>query len=405
MGKSTSNKSKGDEARLRLRNMLMVALGQKKMFKRLIPATLHLAVYLGFLLINIEVLEIVLDGMLGTHRLFLSWMGEVYGMMINFFEFLAVLVIVACLVFIVRRHVLKVARFQSSEMRRWPKVDALLILLFEIALMIAILVMNGADQALQARGVLGYHHTGILFFSHLLVPIFQGLDTSMLIVIERVAWWLHIVGILSFGYYITYSKHLHLALAFPATFWARLMSQGKMINMDEVTTEVQSMLGLETSNEVAGEVPRLGAKDVEDLTRKNLLDAYSCSECGRCTSVCPANMTGKKLSPRKILMDTRDRMEEKGKEIKQGIVSKKALLGDFITAEEINACTTCNACTEACPINLNPLEIILGLRRYAAMEESSSPAQWNQMYSNIETSFSPWKFPAQDRFKWKDDLK
>ncbi len=389
----------------RFKNMLLVAFGQKKMFKKLIPAVLHLFIYVGFLVINLEVLEFVVDGILGTHRVFAPWLGSFYSVLMNVFEFLAVAVLLACVFFLIRRNVLKVSRFWSAEMTQWPRLDANLILITEIVLMTAILTMNAADQILQTRDS-HYAATGSLFFSSYLIPLFENLETTSLIIIERFAWWFHIIGILCFAVYVTYSKHLHIFLAFPNTYFASLEPKGHITNMPVVTNEVKSMLGLGTSETATGEPGRFGAKDVNDLPWTSLVSAYSCTECGRCTSECPANQTGKKLSPRKIMMDTRDRLETIGKTLAtggDGLNDGKTLLNDYITKEEINACTSCNACVEACPVMINPLEIIIELRRYVAMEESGSPAQWNSMFQNMETSFAPWKFSAADRFNWAKD--
>lgn len=415
VGRIRSNINLGREASLkkdpqRWINVLLIALGQKKMFKNWIPALLHLFIYVGFILINVEVLEIILDGILGTHRLFAPVFGGFYSILISFFEVLVVLVMASCVAFLWRRNVSKVQRFSRPEMKGWPTVDANLILIIELVLMVAILSMNAADLVLQSQGVEHYASTGSFLVSSGLRPIFSGLDSGTLVLVERLAWWLHITGIFAFALYVTYSKHLHIFMAFPNTYFGRLTPKGQMEDMDEVTNEVKLMLGLPVEGESAPppEGFRFGAKDVTDLSWKNIMDAYACTECGRCSAECPANLTGKKLSPRKIMMDTRDRAEEIGQlraAGKESEVTAKSLLEDYILKEEINACTSCNACVEACPVTINPLDIILQMRRYVAMEESASPASWNAMFQNVETNFAPWKFSAQDRFAWAEELK
>tara|TARA_A100000164_G_scaffold27877_1_gene21716 strand:- start:552 stop:1871 length:1320 start_codon:yes stop_codon:yes gene_type:complete len=400
--KSFNNKSE------KIKNVLLLALGQKKMFKKIIPAVLHFLIYVGFILINIEVLEIIIDGVFGTHRVFASIFNDSYNYVISFFEFLALLVIISCVFFLTRRNILKIDRFQKVELFGWPNLDANIILIAEIILMVAILTMNAADLSLQNINSTNYTKTGLFIFSNYLTPLLSSYDESQLIFIERTAWWIHIVGIFSFALYVTYSKHLHIFLAFPNTYYANNEPLGKMKNMPEITSEINMMLGIANNPEVQEQpTNRFGAKDISDLSWKNLLDAYSCTECGRCTEECPANLTGKKLSPRKIMMDTRDRAEEYGEILDKNKNPdiENFLLDSYITREEINACTSCNACTEACPININPLEIILELRRYVALEESKAPNEWNMMFQNIETNFSPWKFPIEDRFKWNKENK
>lgn len=404
---------RSDNPSLRMATMLRIAFGQKKMFDRPIIGLMHFIVYAGFLLINIEVLEIVLDGILGTHRLFAPFLGNTYLYLIDFFEFLAVGVLLVCAIFLIRRNITKVERLQPTrhrELNGFPVIDANIILTSEIVLMIALLSMNAVDSILQERGNEHYHLIGTFAFSGFLKPIFSGWTDSALVIYERIAWWFHIAGILAFAVYVTYSKHLHIFLAFPNTYFSNLNPKGEMSNMPSVTKEVQIMLGLaQPDNEAPAEIARFGAKDVKDLSWKNLMDAYSCTECGRCTSQCPANLTGKQLSPRKIMMDTRDRLEIVGKNMEANggnfVDDGKSLLGDHISAEELRACTTCNACVQECPINISPLDIILQLRRFQIMEESDAPASWNAMFSNLENNQAPWKFSTNDRFNWADSLK
>lgn len=404
---------RSDNPSERLQTMLRIAFGQKKMFDRPIVGIMHFVIYAGFLLINVEVLEIVLDGILGTHRVFAPVLGSLYPILINFFEILAFGVFSVCLIFLIRRNITKVERLQAArhrELNGFPVIDANTILFAEIILMTALLSMNAVDSILQERGNEHYHQVGSFVISSFLKPIFINWNETALIVYERTAWWLHILGILGFALYVTYSKHLHIFLAFPNTYFSNLKPKGEMSNMPEVTKEVQIMLGLSQPDAQAStEIARFGAKDIKDLSWKNLMDAYSCTECGRCTSACPANITGKALSPRKIMMDTRDRLEEVGRNLSVNggifVEDGKALYGDYISSEELRACTTCNACVQECPINISPLDIILQLRRYQIMEESSAPASWNAMFSNLETNQAPWKFSPSDRFNWANDVK
>ncbi|GAB3924233.1 (Fe-S)-binding protein [Larkinella terrae] len=404
-----------DRPNERLNIMLRVAFGQKKMMTNVTVGLMHFVIYVGFIIVNIEVLEIALDGIFGTHRLFAPFTGAVYPFLINTFEILALGVWIVCAVFLIRRFVTKVPRFQPErhrEMTRWPRTDAALILTFEILLMTAFLTWNASDSVLRERGVGHYNElkgVGNFVISQFLMPLFANWSDTALVVCERFMWWFHILGILFFAVYLTYSKHLHIVLAFPNTYFSDLKPKGEIKNMPEITKEVQLALGIMQAdpNETPVEPGRFGARDVRDLTWKNLMDAYSCTECGRCTAACPANITGKKLSPRKIMMDTRDRLED----IQQGWQQNgpdyddgKTLLGDYITAEEINACTTCQACVQECPVNINPLEIILQLRRYKIMEEAQAPASWNAMFSNVENNMAPWKFSPGDRFNWADQV-
>lgn len=391
----------------RWKNLLLLALGQKKMFKNKLVAVMHLVIYAGFIIINLEVLEILLDGIFGTHRLFFPYLGSFYTFLINFFEILAVGVIIVCVLFLSRRNILKLKRFISKDLNGWPRSDANYILIVEIILMSFFLTMNATDRALQLQGSEQYHNTGSFVFSGLLAPLFSTLSTTTLIGIERTCWWIHIVGILAFLNYLPYSKHLHIILAFPNAYYARLPLLGKMTNMAAVQNEVKYMMQPELAPPGDAQPMKFGAKDIVDLSWKNLLDAYSCTECGRCSAACPATLTGKLLSPRKIMMDTRDRATEVGKNITANGEFKddgKTLVKDYITVEELRACTTCNACVEACPVSISPLDIIIQLRRSLIMEDSNAPQEWNGMFSNIENNFAPWKFSPEDRDKWVEDL-
>ena len=380
---------------LRWKNVLLLALGQKKMFKNPLVACLHLVIYAGFIIINLEIIEIILDGILGTHRLFSSSLGVLYSWLINTFEVLAVGVIIVCVVFLIRRNVIKLQRFASKDLNGWPRSDANYILLTEIILMCLFLTMNATDTLL--------HSQKSFLCSSLLHPLFSGMGSNSIEIIERICWWLHITGILAFLNYLPYSKHLHIILAFPNAYYARLFPAGKLHNMPSVQNEVLYAMQPELAPADAPPPARFGAKDVTDLIWKSLMDAYSCTECGRCTAACPANMTGKLLSPRTIMMKTRDRLEEVGKNIdanKQFVEDGKSLLRDYITEEELRACTTCNACVEACPVSISPLDIIMELRRNLIMEESRAPQEWNATFSNIENNFAPWKFSQDERDAW-----
>lgn len=398
-----------DNPSLRWKNLALLALGQRKMFKNTFVAIMHLIIYAGFLIINIEVLEIVLDGIFGTHRLFLPFLGSLYTFLINFFEWLAVGVIVVCVLFYARRNIIKLKRFIGKDLNGWPRSDANYILITEIVLMSLFLTMNATDQVLQSRGFEPDHYkiTGAFFFSNMLTPLFNGFSNETIVVIERTAWWIHITGIFAFLNYLPYSKHLHIMLAFPNAYYTRLVSPGIIKNMHAVQNEVLYAMQPEMAPTDAAPPASFGAKDIFDLSWKNLLDAYSCTECGRCTAACPASITGKLLSPRKIMMDTRDRMEEVGKNInanKKFIPDEKSLLHNYITVEELRACTTCNACVEECPISISPLDIIMELRRSLIMEESNAPQEWNGTFSNIENNFAPWKFSPDDRDAWAKEM-
>jgi heterodisulfide reductase subunit C len=395
-----------DNKSTRWKNVLLLAFGQKKMFRNPLVAVMHFIIYAGFIIINIEVLEIAIDGLFGTHRIFAQPLGSLYPWLIDAFEFLAVGVFTVCIIFLLRRNVVHVKRLWSKELNGWPKSDANYILITEILLMSFFLTMNAADTALQQRGFGEYAHhlTGNFTFSVWLQPLFANMSDHSLMILERTCWWLHITGIFAFLNYLPYSKHLHILFAFPNAYYGRLEPKGKFDNMPEIQNEVLYAMQPELApTEAEPSHKKFGAKDVFDLSWKNLLDAYSCTECGRCTAACPANITGKVLSPRLIMMKTRDRVDEVGKNINTNKSFKddnKTLLHEYITPEELRACTTCQACVEECPVSINPLDIIIQLRRFLIMEESNAPQEWNAMFSNIENNFAPWKFSPDDRDKW-----
>ena len=376
--------------------MIRIALGQSKMVRRPIAGVLHIVVYLGFIIINIELIEIIIDGVFGTHRIFSS-MGVFYGFLIGSFEIFAVLVLISVLIFWFRRNLIRLKRFYELKMIGWPKLDADLILYFEIALMSLFLLMNATDVEFQ-----NMNNGNVI--SGMIYPYFTEFSIESLHVFERTFWWLHIIGILIFLNYLYYSKHLHIILAFPNTFYGSIENKGKLNNMNSVTNEVNIMLGKSNESEISEDV-NFGASDVKDLSWLQLLNAYSCTECGRCTNSCPANITGKKLSPRKIMMDIRDRIEEVGKIIDLNgsfVDDDKKLIGDYISEEELWACTSCNACVEECPISINPLSVIMDMRRYLIMENSSAPGELNNMMSNIENNGAPWPYNQQDRLNWNE---
>ncbi len=390
-----------DRPKERFMHMLRLAFGQQKMHRNLLVGVLHLVVYLGFIIINIELLEIVIDGIFGTHRV-LAFLGSTYDFAIAAFEWFALSVIAAVLVFWFRRNLIHIARFRSAEMKGWPKLDANLILVIEVVLMLLFLTMNAADYALQLREEPHYPRAGLFPMSSVLTPLFDSWSTANLILMERSAWWAHILGILGFLNYLYYSKHLHILLAFPNTFYAQLTPKGQFASNEVVTREVKAMLSMQEPD-ATQEIERFGAKDVTDLTWLQLMNAYSCTECGRCTAACPANQTGKLLSPRKIIMDTRDRAEILTKSKLDTATQEATLLDHHISREELWACTSCNACVEACPIEINPLSIIMKMREYIVMEEAAAPADLNAMMSNIENNGAPWAFNAQDRMNWVND--
>lgn len=408
LGKEINRKDRPNE---RLNLMLKVAFGQSKMLVRIIPGLLHLAVYVGFLLINLEVFEIVLDGLFGTHRITAPILGGLYDILIAVFEVFMALVTIACVIFLIRRQG-TVLRLKMEELRGFPQIDASVILVTEIILMTALLFMNASDQILQTRGVEHYIKAGIFPVSSLLTPMLMGLSNESLVIIERVSWWFHILGILAFLNYLPYSKHFHIILAFPNVYFSKLEPKGQFDNNEAITKEVKLMMDPEaafnTPVEENAQPQKFGAKDIFDLNWVQLLNAYTCTECGRCTSVCPANITGKKLSPRKIMMSTRDRLEHVGqildKNKGQWVDDGKTLLRDYITEEELWACTTCNACAEACPVNIDPVSIIIDLRRHLVMEESKASESINVMFNNIQNNGAPWAFSPSDRANWTQNI-
>ena len=399
-----------DHKKERWTNVFRIALGQSKMVVRPIAGILHVVVYVGFVIINIEVLEIIIDGLFGTHRIF-SGLGTLYNILIASFELLAFLVLVSVIIFWIRRNIKRIKRFLSPEMKGWPKNDANIILYFEMVLMSLFLIMNATDLQLQILGAEHYTKAGSFPISSFLLPLFENLSQSSLIILERSAWWLHITGIFIFLNYLYLSKHLHILLAFPNVYYGSVSPKGKFKNLESVTNEVKLMMDPTVDPFAAPaegvSVPaKFGASDVLDLSRTQLLNAYTCTECGRCTSNCPASQTGKKLSPRKIMMDTRDRLEEIGKNIDTNgvfIPDNKQLLGDYITKEELWACTTCNACVESCPVSIDPLSIIMDMRQYLVMEQSAAPNELNIAMTNIENNGAPWPYNQMDRLNWKNE--
>lgn len=404
-----------DNPKARWANMALIALGQSKMVKRPVAGVLHIVVYLGFVIINIELLEIIIDGLFGTHRVFAPYLGVVYDVLIAAFEILAFLVLVAVIVFWIRRNVIRLKRFINPDLNGFPKSDANYILYFETVLMILFLLMNASDLHLQnvPGGFSHFHKAGSFPISQFIAPIFNGVSNELVSLLFEVFWWLHIAGILVFMNYLYFSKHLHILLAFPNTYFANLKPQGQFDNLESVTKEVKLMMDPNADPFAAAPVDenaapsKFGASDVQDLNWVQLLNAYTCTECGRCTSACPANQTGKKLSPRKIMMDTRDRLQEVGKniDVNKGVFvpDNKTLLNDYITPEELWACTSCNACVEECPVNISPLSIIMDMRRYLVMEQSAAPMPLNAMMTNIENNGAPWQYSQQDRLNWKNE--
>ncbi|MFH7004853.1 4Fe-4S dicluster domain-containing protein [Flavobacterium bizetiae] len=404
-----------DNSKARWKNMALIALGQSKMVRRPVAGILHIFVYVGFIIINIELLEIIIDGLFGTHRVFAPYLGVVYDVLIASFEILAILVIFAVVVFWIRRNIIKLKRFINPDLNGFPKSDANYILYFETVLMILFLLMNASDLHLQnvPGGFSHFHKAGSFPVSQFIAPMFNGMSNELVGLLFEVFWWLHIAGILVFMNYLYFSKHLHIILAFPNTYFANLNPEGQFDNLASVTKEVKLMMDPNADPFAAAPVDenaapsKFGASDVQDLNWVQLLNAYTCTECGRCTSSCPANQTGKKLSPRKIMMDTRDRLQEVGKNIDANkgvfVPDNKTLLNDYITPEELWACTSCNACVEECPVNISPLSIIMDMRRYLVMEQSAAPMPLNAMMTNIENNGAPWQYSQQDRLNWKNE--
>ncbi len=397
----------------RWKNVVLIALGQSKMVVRPIPGLLHIFVYVGFIIINIEMIEIVFDGLFGTHRVLSTILPMgVYNFLIASFEILALLVIIGVVLFWTRRNIQKLKRFWAREMKEWPRKDANYILYIEFVLMVLFLMMNAADQRLQIMSPENYSTAGSFPISQFIAPLLANLDVSTLVIMERASWWLHILGVLFFLNYLYYSKHLHIILAFPNVYYGKIKPKGQFENLEAVTKEVKLMMDpnadpFAAPAETSDEVPeKFGASDVMDLTRHQLLSAYTCTECGRCTSECPANNTGKLLSPRKIMMDTRDRLEEVGRNINKNgkfVPDNKQLLDDYITREELWACTTCNACVEACPVSIDPMSIIMAMRQYLVMEQSAAPNELNVAMSNIENNAAPWPYNQMDRMNWANE--
>lgn len=409
------NVNRTDNSAARWKNMALIALGQKKMFTRPIPAILHFTLYAAFIITQIELLEIIVDGLFGTHRFFKTGLGGFYTFLISFIEILSLLALIATIAFLSRRNLLKLPRFNKVEMLGWPTKDANLILIMEIVLVTCIFTMNGTDEVLYSLGKSHFEGTGSFNFAvsqHLGPAIFGGMSESALHILERVGWWGHLLMVIAFLNYLYFSKHLHILLAFPNTYFADLNPKGKFDNLESVTNEVKLMMDPNADPFAAPANPdavpaKFGASDVQDLNWVQLLNAYTCTECGRCTSSCPANITGKKLSPRKIMMDTRDRLEEVGKNMDANkgvfVPDNKSLLNDYITPEELWACTSCNACVEECPINISPLSIIMDMRRYLVMEQSAAPMELNAVMTNIENNGAPWQYNQQDRVNWRNE--